>query len=495
MTDDISFDESKARELVYFLLKNDINFFKKLIPDIKTLNSESFKNLFQGIPFKNNANDESGYNYNVKNKKMFQKLLNKFNNFNAVLDSWYKDKKYYQYLKEIWVKYINLKNLKGKDDKELENFFKSNKDYVNWPEDIKEEFKILISSNQDKRIIELKNIIDNKFSEFNFIIEKLISFKETIKDIPDIKIYEINAQYMIIRVLETVMIPIAICSLQGMNATCCQKIKSFQKLVYNNNDYEISETKYLAECLLEKTKGQKGSKIFKYKVTDPSYIIEEIRVKCTEEKIDNLNISQKAKALLKRKWVLGINAILSFLNLGYSVYEITQAYKGFKEKNYNKSLNEIRTSFNIHKKELGILPEDFEESIKKMNEVYNKIREDQKILQNLIEDIMNSIKSKEAQKTKEKASLATSITFGIFSVIGVAFTRNLTSVIYGISGLANVISAYTNGTNIYMSNEIIKGLNEVLEQAIKIYKLIQELNLRMAVKPKFFELNEPYTSK
>ena len=98
---------------------------------------------------------------------------------------------------------------------------------------------------------------------------------------------------------------------------------------------------------------------------------------------------------------------------------------------------------------------------------------------------MNSIKSKEAQKTKEKASLATSITFGIFSVIGVAFTRNLTSVIYGISGLANVISAYTNGTNIYMSNEIIKGLNEVLEQAIKIYKLIKELNLRMAVKPKF----------
>lgn len=71
MTDDISFDESKARELVYFLLKNDINFFKKLIPDIKTLNSESFENLFQGILYKSNANDENGYNYNIKSKKMF----------------------------------------------------------------------------------------------------------------------------------------------------------------------------------------------------------------------------------------------------------------------------------------------------------------------------------------------------------------------------------------------------------------------------------------
>ena len=38
MTDDISFDEAKARELVYFLLNNDANIFKKLIPDIKTLN-------------------------------------------------------------------------------------------------------------------------------------------------------------------------------------------------------------------------------------------------------------------------------------------------------------------------------------------------------------------------------------------------------------------------------------------------------------------------
>jgi hypothetical protein len=94
----------------------------------------------------------------------------------------YKDKKYYQCLKEIWVRYISIQNLKGKDDKELEIFLQSNRiDYANWPEDIKEEFKILITSTQDTRIMELKNIIDNQFSEFNCIIENWILLKKQLK--------------------------------------------------------------------------------------------------------------------------------------------------------------------------------------------------------------------------------------------------------------------------------------------------------------------------
>jgi hypothetical protein len=211
---------------------------------------------------------------------MFQKLLDKFDNFYVVLDSWYKDKKYYQYLKEIWVRYISIQNLKGKDDKELEIFLQSNRiDYANWPEDIKEEFKILITSTQDTRIMELKNIIDNQFSEFNCIIEKLNSFKETIKDIPDIKNYEINAQNMILKVLGTVMIPIAMCASQGMKAIDCKQIKSVEKLFFYNTEYEMPKAKHLTECLLEKIKGQKGSKIFEYKPKDPYDDIDDIRVK------------------------------------------------------------------------------------------------------------------------------------------------------------------------------------------------------------------------
>ena len=48
--DEILFDEDKARKLVYLLLSNDI-VNKKLIPEIKALNSEAFEKLFQGIQF------------------------------------------------------------------------------------------------------------------------------------------------------------------------------------------------------------------------------------------------------------------------------------------------------------------------------------------------------------------------------------------------------------------------------------------------------------
>ena len=57
----------------------------------------------------------------------------------------------------------------------------------------------------------------------------------------------------------------------------------------------------------------------------------EAKVKCTDGKIDNLNLTQKAKAFLKSKWVCGLHAILSFLNLGWSVYELTQTYKVLKQ--------------------------------------------------------------------------------------------------------------------------------------------------------------------
>ena len=123
------------------------------------------------------------------------------------------------------------------------------------------------------------------------------------------------------------------------------------------------------------------------------------------------------------------------------------------------------------------------------------------MLQDLMVEIMKSIKFQESQKTKTKASLAASIALGVFGVVGGVLTCNVTSDIYGISSVANAISACTNGANIHMSNEIIKGLNEVLEKAInlnkeikdEIDKLIQELNKRMAETPKF-DLNESCSS-
>ncbi len=477
--ENLSFDEGKARELVYFLLESDTNIFKKLIPDVKSLNSEAFEKLFQGIPYKKNNDEKDGYDYNVRNKKMFERLLDKFDNFYVILDSWYKDEKYHQYLKEIWKKYISIENLRGKDDRELEKIFKLNHiDDSNWPEDIKEEFKILIRSTKDTRVIKLKNIINNEFSEFNIIIEKLIVFKETIKDIPDINNYEINSENIINNMLNEVIIPIAWCSSNEKGG-----------IHINNNSLEIPEKKELSNQLLEQIKGQK-----EYNQNPPKDTINELKDKCTDKKIDNLDISQKVKSFLKNKWVCSLHAVLSFLNLGYNIYELTQTYKSLSDlKEFKKRLIAIKTNFSMHQKEIGILPDDFEKSVKKINEVFDKIQQDQKELQNLIKDILMSIKYQEVQQEKATSGLISSIALGTFGIVGGFVTSNGGAVVYGMSTIANIISTVISGVNLLKSKDIVKDLNIVLDEAKNLNKEIQEeidkliikIKIRMEEKPKF----------
>ena len=50
--DEDGFNEGKARDLVYYLLENDTSVFKKLIPQIRAMDSNSFENLFMGTLLK-----------------------------------------------------------------------------------------------------------------------------------------------------------------------------------------------------------------------------------------------------------------------------------------------------------------------------------------------------------------------------------------------------------------------------------------------------------
>ncbi len=58
------FNEEKAKFLVRYLLENDIISYKKLIPEIESLNSNDFYNLFKGIK----------YDYDVLYKEDFKNL-------------------------------------------------------------------------------------------------------------------------------------------------------------------------------------------------------------------------------------------------------------------------------------------------------------------------------------------------------------------------------------------------------------------------------------
>lgn len=484
------FDELKAREVTELLLKKDVNIFRKLLPEIKNLNSQEFQNLFTGV---------SDYNYNVKNKKDFRKLCIKFDNFHTILDEWYEKSEYYEYLKEIWTKYPCIENLKSKDEKEFEDSLKScGINYNNWPINIKSEFKTLVSSTDETLAFQLKKTVEDNFPELNSVLEELILFRDTMKVKEDEnKIYSQNSENLIFNIIQTVAIPIAYYF--GKKNIQIKEMKEACKLV-SKKGYDNKTSKYISKRFVKLIEKKKCTGCYDYR--DKYKKLHKIGLKCKNGKLNNLNLARKAKAFFKSKMVVGMHAALSFLNLGWSIYELTQTYKDFHQVEiYKVRLKEIVGLFEIHKKQIGILPDDFHEASERIKKVLDNIRKDQENLKQLMEDIRNSINKQNSQKNKAIFGLISSGVLGVFGVVGSIVTFNGVSLIYGISSCANVFSAIAHTSNIVMTNKIIDRYNEVLTQAIEEEKkmqgeidfLIKELYDRLNQEPKF-DLNASISS-
>ena len=483
------FNEQKARELTSILLKNDISIYRKLLPEVQKMNSEDFQSLFEGI------DDQE---FNVKNKKDFKKLSIKFNNFHVILEEWYQKPKYYAYLKELWTRYPCIENLRCKEDDEFEKAMKSfSINYDKWPTDVKSEFKTLVNNTEDTTVYELKQIIEDKFSELNSVLEELIVFKKAIKEQEENLVYEKNSQSLILNIIETIALPLAY--MFGQKNIAAKEAKVANKIIYNKC-FNKKQADFITKDFIKIIEKKKCTGCYNY--IDKNKKIYKLKLQCKNGKLNNLKLGQKAKAFFKSKVVCGLHAALSFLNLGWSIYELTQTYKGFQQvKNYKKRLEEIVALFNVHKKEIGILPEDFSEAAIRIRNVLDKIRKDQQDLRNLINDIRKSIQFQESQKNKAIAGIVGSIGLGIFGVVGGIVTANGTSVIYGVSSVANAASAIAHTTNLVMSSKLIKEFNDVLAKAYeeeeKIQKeidnLINELTNRLEQQPKF-DLNASISS-
>lgn len=529
--DEFCFNEEKARKCVYYLLKDDIPSFKKFLPEIKAMDSISFENLFQGTPFKNKneiENEEEGYDYKVKNKNKFEKLLDKFDNFSIILEDWHLDEKYYKYLKELWIQYISIENLKERDEQKLEEILKSNRiDYINWPEDIKNNFKMKINNTSNTRIMALKSILENDLSEFNDVIQKLNYYKKKLseKKEEENEIYKENATNIIKQILGVaVVFAIGEAFNRGLKAVDAKQIKALKKIILNNNKAGFNQSKVnsLVNRLLELSEGDSGFRTFTLSETNIDGTIKNIKdchwcrgfsfleeggdieVNCYDGKISCLNLGQKVKTILKNKAVLGIHVALSFLNLGWSIIQLKSTCDSCKQVDqYKNRLDEITKDFENHKNALGILPDDFKESSKKIKEILILIWEDYKKIQKLIDDINKSIHFQEERQKEAILGTAASVVLGTAGVVGSVMTCNVTSAIYTASTVGNVIAGVNHVSSFIVSKKIVKELKVILTKAEKQSQEIQGQidNLLKKIKntggageiPKF-NLSESYSS-
>jgi len=331
MEDNISFDEQKARELINFLLFNDINLYKKLIPQINRLNSEAIEMLFNG---------EINYNYNIKNKDILKKLLNKFENFQILLEQWYKDKKYYKYLKILWIQYPCIEDLKGRNMEEIENIMESfSIEFKNWPQEIKNEFKDLVNQTSDTRIIELKKEIEKKYRTIDIIFKELTNIKKKSKNWEDEGKYMLYNSNKIMEIISLSIKPFEISNSQK-SGYLCQKFCCPSEENNISINPEISFNNYDDE---------------EEKLISSDY---------DNKKFDNLKFNNKTEAyIFKNKIESCIHAGLSFISLFDTIYKFRQTFMNSNLiTKYEGSLDKVIEDFKLHQKLIGILTDNFEKA-------------------------------------------------------------------------------------------------------------------------------------
>ena len=140
---------------------------------------------------------------------------------------------------------------------------------------------------------------------------------------------------------------------------------------------------------------------------------------------------------------------------------------------YKNKLNEIIFAFNAHKEKIDILPDNAKESLEKIKEVFSLMNQDYKKLKFLIKEINEKIKNANDHKNKSTLGLIGS---GILGIVGKA------GGMYGISGILNTFAAVGHKSTINESQELVKYLMNILEEAInqenKIYHVMDDLIMK-----------------
>ena len=169
-------------------------------------------------------------------------------------------------------------------------------------------------------------------------------------------------------------------------------------------------------------------------------------------------------------------------------------------KDYKNKLNEIIFAFNKHQKEIDILPDNSKESLEKIKKVFSLMNQDYKELEYLIKEITEKIKNANSHKNKSTLGLIGSGILGIAGIAGGIIVPNGFSIVYGISGILNTFAAVGHKSTINESQELVKYLMNILEEAAnqenKIHHVMDDLIMKTSkMKEKFPNLIEYLTIK
>ena len=496
------FNEEKAKFLVRYLLENDIISYKKLIPEIESLNSNDFYNLFKGIK----------YDYDVLYKEDFKNLAMKFNNFVKILEPYYEDPKYYSALQDLWINNVCIEDLRQYADKgdSFTNKIKLLTDkFEEWPDDFKRDFYKLVRGTTNTKIYELKEVFKNKYYSYYELTKELLNLKHNFEYKKEDKNVSKAADNLIMSIFSKISTGIIL--LDQYSDIVFNKAQEAKGLLLKNDllsvieeysdgdDTTITSNKIFNELkkLMENDMGEnlyvlelrtmKWHLFDEYPGASNSSVLNiEPEAFSKGGDLDNtLDLKDKIESLLKDDLISWGILALSFINLGWSIYNFNEINKEFEKlKIYDQDLESIKNKFYNHKQKLQDLPDTLNEAIAYINEILSDIRNDQVRLDEHIKNIYKSIKKQESIQNKSKIGMIISGILGVFC-IGKA--------IYGAGGIlnifsigSNVVSGVVHLENYAKSKDIVIKLEQRLNEAIQlsneintfIDQLVKELEKR-----------------
>ena len=419
-TVDTDFEERAARVLVDLILENDVKTYRKFLPEIRKLDSNSFKNMFCG---------NKNYNYSIKNKFQFNQLLNKFENFKFLLEEWYEDADTYVYIKELWEKYISIESLRDKKEKEIEDFL-SGKDieYISWPQRIKKQFLKIIQNTKDTIIF---------------------AYRKTFKKIPDLMKNFLGKLYTI-------------------SQYCCKHGKNMFSNLSKNQIFIILRKYYNID-------------LEKLAILSNTFI--DLVSGCQDKALELIIETSGSLPIFKEDYselIKGNNGPLfgSIVYSALSFYNLYNSYDNYKTiknqlknvKGYEKKIDEIEEDFEEHKKKIEDLSNNNELEINEFNlELENCVKlilEDKEKISKLIIEI------KTWQKIEQQKKAAINIMGSgikmVAGIVGAVITKGTPCAINAIGAAANGFSIIFDSISINNLKDIIENLEKSLERAKQV---------------------------
>jgi len=485
LEDDCYFNIEKAKDIIQQCLSKDNSYYSQFLDDILSFNDEDFENLFEGFIGDKNKKIEMCNRYGISNTEAFFHLTIKFENFQMFLTQWYKNKKYYPYLIDLWHEYPNMNTLKDiyDDEEKLEREL-ANINYSEWEYSIKNKLKECISISPEVQSCKLENFINEKYPEVRSLMDCSMQYKNYLKNYyQGMDDFKSNFSFVVKGLIEDFS-------------------KEFNLNFGNNNKSGIKGSDSLKNSINLKIQNHIFNKIDEENETndDDSFISFE-KLKSIGNQLKNGDLLNDLEKLINSKFNInlniigGINICFGLLDLCSSCHELYKSFLEFDELNdrFKGELYRIQDRFENHKNIGSLEGKSYDDSLAIISQAIDNIKEDRNDLINLIQRIVNAINEKRHVKKKSIFKIVKNIIEVGACTAGVVMTGGALAAGLALAGAAKGVRIICHSKRLHNARKDIKSYLKTLEQAIDIEEMV-ELDLEHLLE-KYGKIRNQYLPK